>query len=374
MPEMPELTPWAPVVPTFPDLPAEIPWPPDFDFEYDVSPWYVDPTRPPCYDAFAARVMALLNATALHRAALGLRPMYPPFDLRYMMATPTLVNLATLWLATAWNLHMHAPHPAPDWTTLWDYTVSQSGYVKATRSAINSQCQISPTLNAYSTSIYSGESGSLHLAQTSNVSAANVMSLATFRRYAPYGGSYVYAQVGVSKKTNGDWELTFIRAGGVSTDRSYTGASIDIDIELSGGDVIYRVNGAVIFNEAACTSATAGLGMVTVDTYVPYSQPAGTYVRLDFTVSSTHTDCTSDPRSDEHWDAWEEGPSTSGNHEWGIGAAGYTESIHYVDGGGGTPTVSITAITPLTIAALDCGLMMSWLSAVENVMWPHLRS
>lgn len=376
LPEIPPVTPWVPVVPEMPDLPDEIPWPPDYVFEYDTSPWYQDPTRPPCYDVFASRLMLLLQAVALHRATLGLRPMSPPFDLRYMVATPTLVNIATLWLATMWNMHVHAPHAAPDWTTLWDYTVSQTGYVKATRSSINSQAQISPTLNGYAESVYSGESGSLHLSQTSNVSSTAVNSSVTFRRYRLVGGSYTYAQASVTKKTSGGWEVTFALAGGASGSGAYTGSSIDIDIDLTAaGDVIYKVNGSVIYDEPARTVGTADLGMVTLTSYVPTTQPAGVWVRLDFQVSSTHTDADTDPRADEHWGAWEEGPAASGNREWTVGAPAYTESIHYVDsGGGGVSSEPIMSIEPLTLTALDCGMMMGWLSAVEAVTWPHLRS
>lgn len=111
---MPDVPPKPPVVPDMPDLPPEIPWPPDIDWPPLPGPWVPLPgnpwggglgTLPKCWPEFAARIMDLIYKTAIYRAALGLVPGYPPFDLRtWTVATPQLVNLAlNYFVELMWN-------------------------------------------------------------------------------------------------------------------------------------------------------------------------------------------------------------------------------------------------------------------------------
>ena len=378
MPEMPELKPFVPIAPTFPDLPGEIPWPPDFDFGDGLSPWYNgNDGRPYCYNDFASRLMRLLAAVSAHRAALGLRPMYPPFDLRFMVATPTIVNIAALWLVVAWNTHVDAAggggEQPPDTWPRWKFRAAVSLFARVDQNVYGSKLALIPNgiwaVGSRHTAIsFVAETTGGDSKTTFDVRATNSLQAVVSHDPAPYYDRWCVVQ-------------HFPPAIGDARDYFDIAArEMTLDSELTGSGEAetktYTKDGAALSSYTGTGNSESGAPYAEI--ILSSTAPAGSYATLKMTASTFCTGLVQDPRDSADWPPTMTASLSSGAGSWDIGDVIISEfGVYYVDADENPvelPAVPFAPISTLTLAALECPRMLAWLGSVENVLWPHLRS
>lgn len=399
MTELPEVSPWVPVSPEMPDLPAvweapEIPW------SDAVSPWYkppawpgADPAVPSCWREWAARVMRLIYLVASVRLANGLAPWYPPFDLRVMpVPTPMLVNMATYWLMMMWNTSVSG---------VWDY--EGDGYTRWYKASMSQTCTGAVTLSEEYPNDYRYLMGTRFTGQfgeDSSISASLVASGESWafrcsdagrRVYLDEAGDPVttgYAFIYASRtQVNGHWFIYYIDAtsnGGtgrtVATDGD-TSMEIDLAYKLTDDQALeYYVNGVLLADTHWASYSTYNTQRSNAGE--PYG--AGTYggrARL-FRPTTGSLQASIEWQCDEvmgmaenpilHDYRWEASDYPVG---WSytipaIQASGIT--AYYADSGGsiGTPPPleGVPNITALYLSAVDCAPMMAWLYKTEAVI------
>ncbi|MBN2839619.1 MAG: hypothetical protein JXP37_01495 [Coriobacteriia bacterium] len=378
---MPELTPWVPVVPKMPDLPAEIPWPPDFDFGDGLSPWYNgNDGRPYCYNDFASRLMLLILAVARLREAAGLRPMYPPFDLRFMVATPTIVGIAALWLTTMWNTAViGGGTPDPTWTALYSWTLTKSASAKAiAKEGEASAVSLAPYVYRTQRSAFEGNTGQAAL--TFNGSAWELMSAgAALHAWRKFATDSTYARIDITKGAVYNF-LRYQTPAGLQT-VAITGDTHTIGYTIDSNRVVtYTHNGSVLWSGTGKVYAQQSTTRVcTLFAQAPRSAdaylPAGNYAEAAASWSFANTDRLYQPSAYENYKMLDETAFNYGDTVVSQSAGSYSETVRYIDGDG-DPVESSSPTPPISPLAstLECSIMQRWLGAVESVLWPLLRS
>ena len=353
MPEMPELPPFVPIVPTFPDLPAEIPWPPDFDFEYDLSPWYSgNDGRPYCYNDFASRLMRLIIAVSAFRAAAGLRPMYPPFDLRFMVATPTIVNIAALWLATMWNTATVAGGT-------FDKTFALLGTTNPNHDATLKLDGTTYTFYNYYTRV-------TELRQTFGVTYG---SAGVF-----FGAGYIFENVDIARGAT-------LSAATLTTTAFAASSSRKIKASVFGYDGGYSPAGAGFADTASFlglhnnpTTAKVLWDIASTTAGATYNPPSVATVVQEILLSSTWDSGDSmalfvSDLTDKRGSSYDHSQLyTWATEQTGVFPRPYLNIV------GTSAGVSAPPIYPLSLSSLNCGQMNGWLATVEGIVWPILRA
>jgi hypothetical protein len=299
--------------------------------------------------------------------------MYPPFDLRFMVATTTLVNIAILWLTVAWNTMVgtlaidfdsvvgwalelqvapadadyesfcdvlsgfYAP-PSVNISGLWmeasitratgeDYAWLESS-AEYTNGALNSTAQSMWFYDAdndnlsglgdnaawwWSLLVFSHSGGGDYLGITTGLSCDSVGHIA---EYYPIQTDWVpYDLVDTPIAREVGWHRLWITwAGRVAT----------FGIDASTYGVIDFADGWLTSEDYDNTTILAKLHIDGFDT-APYTSPPHTYTAA------------------VGFDAFEDGRSQR-------------------------------PIQPVTLASLDCSMMMAWLIRTEAIVWPVLRT
>lgn len=343
MPEIPDVTPYVPTAPDMPDLPPEIPWPPDVDWP-EIPPW-VPPSWPPwelpddgpprCFIEFADRLMALMEATALHRAYYGQVPGWPPFNLRTMaaFATPQIVSMAALWFTTMWNTHFDGD-PV-------EYGESQV---------------VTPE--------YSHDDG-----------------------YISVSGDYFAIEESLSLSMDNGLAVAFRGLSTAPAGTRIAAAALRFQANaasIGSGDLSCRIMGTTLSSTFPAPNGGGHAGAIS-DYYARRAACIGTYVEHDFgplSISQTVTiDITTLIQALIDSGSWTYG-CTIVIDPFDSDTAGRNLTFDSFDVGTSPPRltvtmpqmVPVTAIPSLLLGEFNCAVMLAWLTAVEAVCWPHLRA
>lgn len=367
---MPSVTPWVPVVPEMPALPDELPWPPDYSFDWPTSPWYYDPRRPDCYNDFAERMMRLLYAVAVHRASNGQAPMFPPFDLRYMTPTATLVEIAMLWLSVAWNTHTDPTAPPPEAEERWRFAANVSlvaqvigrsssfdAYLTWDDRAVRTTVEFKVATTAANNTVTFVASGGGIEATTIHIPGEDKWRV--WQDFPPSRGGDDYDYFGISVR---EMVLvsTLVGTGASKTKRYYKDGA-----ELS------NYTGENNYDDAGIH-----LGIDTMSTADPDSVST-----LEASASFECSGLLSNPELSEHWPLTvsvveeEYTPDVVTYDVSAISVTGPTR--YYVDGDENELDLSGGIVAPIApVAVRDlmtaCPLLMGWLSVTESRILDHL--